>query len=154
MSDPGIGDHIGDTPGSGSRSVVPAVHRAAPSPSKKEITMSSATLESVIDFILNQADEGSVEKVFAAGNQRMATLINARAAQVTEGATVRLTGLKPKYLNGLQGEVVELTRERKQIIAVVLLDETSTTEFSFHREIDPETQRHRVRVPAGTCKVL
>ncbi|MFD8339250.1 hypothetical protein ACFV42_42505 [Streptomyces solisilvae] len=116
----------------------------------------SATLVSVIDFILNQADENGVHKVFAAANQRMETLRNARAAEVTEGMVVRLYDLRPKYLNGLEGEVVELTRnrKRKEIIAAVLLDERSTTEYSFHREVPPGTKRHRVRVPASTCKVL
>ncbi|MBL1120287.1 hypothetical protein JK364_49560 [Streptomyces sp. 110] len=114
----------------------------------------SATLASVINFILNQADEDGVHKVFAAANQRIETLRNARAAEVTKGMVVRLFDLRPGFLNGLEGEVEEVKRKRKQIIATVLLDERSTTEYSFHREIPSETKRHRVRVPASTCKVL
>ncbi|MGP4001732.1 hypothetical protein [Streptomyces sp. 8N706] len=118
--------------------------------------MTETTLEQAITFILNEADEDGVEKVFNAGNQRMKTLRTIRAAAVTEGAKVRIHGIKPKKWEGLEGEVKRIENKRTRINVTLLLTKESTEELRLRGHWIPgdEERYEATGIPASACKVL
>ena len=84
-------------------------------------TLANPNINDVATFI-HQASEESIGTIQQLIANRRKNIQNERAAQVTIGKTVTLTGLTPKYLNGLTGEVADLSGTR----ANILLDEDST----------------------------
>ena len=66
------------------------------------MTLAATTIS---DIVLN-ADEDDLNRIIQSVKDRRKVLAAARAADVHIGATVMLTGLTPKYLNGLTGVVV------------------------------------------------
>ncbi|MZE80921.1 hypothetical protein [Streptomyces xinghaiensis] len=112
-------------------------------------------LDDALNFILNQASQEEVHKIFSAGKQRLSTLRTLRAAAVTTGAHVRITEIKPKRYEGLEGQVTETERARTRTYATVLLTEKSTTKLRERGGvIAPDVTRHEVTgIPAACCEV-
>ena len=67
------------------------------------------TFKDVLDYVGTQATDAEVRALFSAGNARIkhtrALNAAANAATLAVGDEVELTGLKPKYLNGLRGTI-------------------------------------------------
>lgn len=85
------------------------------------------TLTDAMSFVQDHADESDLTHLMSAMRARRQILDQRRAATVTVGATVRLDGLRPQYLNGLTGEVMALPDGRARI----KLDEKSTQDLRF-----------------------
>lgn len=78
------------------------------------------------DIVLN-ADEDDLTRIIQTVKDRRKVLASARAADVQIGASCTLTGLSPKYLNGLTGVVVRDPNGRSGTRAYACkLDEEST----------------------------
>lgn len=88
---------------------------------------STTTLTDVLGFVLGSAEQSDIERLYAAIKQRQQVLRAVKAAAVSEGATVKLEGLSPKYLNGLTGAAQNIQGQRCD----VKLDETSTMTLRF-----------------------
>lgn len=102
--------------------------------------MAPTTITEAVTFIQDAADESDLDVLMQSINQRSRILAQRRVADVRVGSTVRLERLSPRYLNGLDGEVVSIEGKR----ARVLLDEVST-------ETLRRAPRSRYRVPLE-CK--
>ena len=85
------------------------------------------TITETVAFIYSDATEEDCEAVFTAARERLGTLRKIRAAGVRRGSLVRLEGVSPKYLNGLRGEVAEISGNRCD----VKLDERSLASLRF-----------------------
>lgn len=88
------------------------------------------TLTDAVAFIAQHATADDLDQVYAAAKQRtrtLRTIAAAAAASLPVGASVRLDGLSPKYLNGLTGVLKSTTGGR----AVVTLDKESTSLLGF-----------------------
>lgn len=85
------------------------------------------TAVDVKTFILTSATKDDLDAIFGAIKMRTSTLKAINAATVTVGAEAELTGLSPKYLNGLTGTVQTIRRERGD----VLLDAKSTRALRY-----------------------
>lgn len=74
--------------------------------------MSETTFDVVLDYVAQHATREEIHALFNTGNARLKMLHAAEAAstaaRLTEGATVELQGLKPKYLNGIRGTFVRM----------------------------------------------
>ena len=91
-------------------------------------TMQTETsLAETLSFILSKADDADIDRIYSAIRQRQQGLRAIKAAAVSVGAEVALTGLSPKYLNGLTGTVKSINGQRCD----VELDETSTMTLRF-----------------------
>lgn len=104
------------------------------------MTQATVTYDDVIKFITTEADREQLTSIANAHNARTKILRSVQTAQaaatVKVGLAVELTGLKPKYLNGLKGKVTKVERERVQ----VELDEDSSTTLQFTRQ----SRYHRI----------
>lgn len=115
--------------------------------------MTTLTVNDVAEFITNAATEEDLDDVVNAVKARQKALRNLRAMDVKPGVEVTLTGLSPKYLNGLSGTVQEGGRGQR---VDVLLDSASTQRLArqgskFH--IDPDAEEYLLTgVPASTCQ--
>lgn len=85
------------------------------------------TIQDVLDFVALHADQPDIENIWAACKRRQKYLRDNRAASnaasLRPGDRVRLSGLSPKYLNGLTGEVVDVLGGTK--VQVKLFDGTN-----------------------------
>lgn len=111
------------------------------------------TLQDSVTFILTEASEADVSRIFAACRQRTATLRTVAAAAVQVGMATRLDDLSPKYLNGLTGTVTSIKGAR----CTVELDERSTTRLRYagrRRFYIPEDAAHYslTGVPTSSAK--
>lgn len=78
------------------------------------------------DIVLN-ATEDDLDRIIAAIKERRKVLATARASEVQVGMACTLTGLSPKYLNGLTGTVVRDPQGRSGARSFACkLDEAST----------------------------
>src|SRR5690625_6208982 len=100
-------------------------------------TTAAPALVDAITFI-KRATESDIDRMYNALKLRRQALSEQRAAAVTVGTEGTLTGLSPKYLNGLSGKVVAIRGKR----ADVELDEGSTMTLRF-------TRQTRFRIPAN-----
>lgn len=101
-----------------------------------------ATFTDAISFITNNADADDLERILDAYKSRKKALAAVRAASVRKGSEVTLTGLSPKYLNGLSGVVHAVRGQRCD----VKLDEnsTATLRYSGTRFYVPEGDKNYV----------
>ncbi|MFI7089528.1 hypothetical protein ACIBUR_38825 [Streptomyces anulatus] len=112
------------------------------------------TLESAIGFTTLHASQPDLDRIASAIKQRSLALREARAASVSEGSLVRLGRIKPKYLVGLTGKVVDV-RHGKVTRVVVEFDPASTEKlrYSSSRTLVPEgVERYSMDgIPASCC---
>lgn len=88
------------------------------------MTLAATTIS---DIVLN-ANEDDLDRILQSVRDRRKVLSAARAAEVQIGMACTLTGLSPKYLNGLTGTVVRDPSGRSGTRAFACkLDEASTT---------------------------
>ncbi|WP_031510882.1 hypothetical protein [Streptomyces megasporus] len=113
------------------------------------------TIDQVIDYIANRAGETDVSRIITTLKGRQETLQAIRAAAVTEGARVRITNIRPKYLENMQGEITRIVQKRTRYVTV-LLNEASTEMLRQHRPgIGWDVKRHELTgIPASCCQVL
>ncbi|GGX46372.1 hypothetical protein [Streptomyces noursei] len=111
------------------------------------------TLESAIAFISLHATQEDLDRIYATAKQRSKALREARAASVAKGTLVRLGNIKPKYMDGLTGKVVEVRQGRSTTKVDIELDAESTDRLRMHRDNVPDdVERHRLNnVPASVC---
>lgn len=79
-------------------------------------------ISEVLTYLRDSATEADIQQVYAVAKTRSKLLRSARAATVTHGQRVRVTGISPKALVGLTGEVSYLNGTH----GTVLLSEDST----------------------------
>jgi hypothetical protein len=96
-------------------------------------------LPGVVGFILSEATESDIDRIYDAAKQRSKALRAIRAATISVGAEVETTNLSPKYLNGLRGKVQSITGQR----AVLLI----TDPHSLSQIID--TKYGPITLPGG-----
>ncbi|AVZ70901.1 hypothetical protein SLUN_00075 [Streptomyces lunaelactis] len=114
-----------------------------------------STREQALEFITLHATQSDLDRVYAAAKQRTQTLRDLRAAAVSEGTEVRLSKIKPKYLNGLTGTVKTVEQKRTRAIVSILLDEESTENMRHILYVERGVKRHLLTgVPASVCEVL
>lgn len=89
------------------------------------------TAQDLITFVLNQASEGDLDALFDAARRRRDALRAIAAAAVSEGDTVTIRDISPKYLNGLTGTVKTIETIRNKRCAVVTLDKDSTQKLAL-----------------------
>jgi Pyruvate/2-oxoacid:ferredoxin oxidoreductase gamma subunit len=85
------------------------------------------TLQSATDFVLSHASDDDLTRLAAAMKQRRAALGSIRTATLTTGATVRIAGIRPKYLNELTGQIARIDGKH----ATVTLDADSTDRLRY-----------------------
>jgi len=120
-------------------------------PSHRKRAMNSTDC---ITFILSSASRDDLSRIHDAARERRKTLDRIDAAAVEIGAFVRLDGLSPKALNGLDGEVVSISGSRCD----VRLDKASTDSLRWSRakrfSIPVDTEEYIVRgVPLSCARV-
>lgn len=71
----------------------------------------TAQLTDAVEYI-QSADEGGLDRIYAACKLRQKALKELRASSIFVGAEATTINLSPKYLNGLKGKVVSINRER------------------------------------------
>ena len=67
-----------------------------------------ADLKVVLDYISDHADDADLDRIYAALNMRNKVLRAKIAASVKVGDHVTIQGIRPKYHEGLKGEVVSI----------------------------------------------
>ena len=119
-------------------------------------TTGPATLSAVLRFIMDDATERDLENINEALKIRTKALRSIRAANVKIGDQVCLTGLSPKYLNGLEGIIESATSKH----AEVRLSKMSTTKLrdvggSARFMIGQTEVRHLLSgVPLSCCETI
>lgn len=98
---------------------------------------------SVIGEILNHADEQDLERISAAIKSRHGTLRQIRAAAVNKGASVTLSNLTPKALNGLAGTVETISGQRADVRLARAANASAATQNGYVLH----------GVPLGCCQV-
>ncbi|MCL4414435.1 MAG: nitrile hydratase subunit beta [Actinobacteria bacterium] len=117
-----------------------------------EQVAAKTTLADVLGFIINGSTADDLERIVDMVRQRQGALRALQAAAVSVGDQVRIAGLSPKYLNGLEGVVESISKARGN----VRLSETSTdclrlvggTRFFIR---DDETRYLLRGVPLSCC---
>lgn len=88
-----------------------------------------SSLSTSLAYITQIASAEDINRIVAACNERNKSLRAAAAAktitELNEGDAVELTGLRPKYLNGLTGTFVRLDTHGNKTTVVVKLDPVS-----------------------------
>jgi hypothetical protein len=87
----------------------------------------AVTLSDALNFILTSASNEDLSRVIDGIKSRRTILQTINAASVSIGASVKLDGLTPKYLNGLTGTVASINGRS----ATIKLDERSTKELRW-----------------------
>ncbi|WP_326693374.1 MULTISPECIES: hypothetical protein [unclassified Streptomyces] len=115
------------------------------------------TLTDAVSYITQAATQDDLSRVGDAIRERHKTLDAIRAAAVNEGTAVCLTRIKPKFLNGLKGEVVKVSQGRGITRVTVQLTAESTRELRFNKPgwVPQGVERYELGgVPASSCEVL
>ncbi|MGA5819808.1 hypothetical protein ACPC54_18350 [Kitasatospora sp. NPDC094028] len=89
----------------------------------------TVTVADVAAYLSGQATDPELDRFFELSHQRTRFLNTARAAMITAGNTVRIQGMSPQYLNGLQGTVGPINPSRKGPYTTLLLDAASTAKL-------------------------
>lgn len=116
---------------------------------------STATLSDVIEYVTDHADEQDLDRIYAAAKMRTKALRAKVAASVRVGADVSMTGISPKYFEGLTGVVTRIDGDR----ARVRFDERSTDVLRYKGSrrffIPLDTKEFETGgFPLSTCKVV
>lgn len=109
------------------------------------------TIEDVFEYVHGHADEEELDSLVEAFKARRKALSEKRALNVKVGTEVTLSGLSPKYLNGLAGTVETVNGSR----ADVRLNEESTQRLRFKGKrfyVPMDEETHLLTgVPKGCC---
>ncbi|MDP4510308.1 hypothetical protein [Nonomuraea turcica] len=79
------------------------------------------TVTDVMTFV-SQADEGTLDQLILAIQQRREVVKAIAAAALKEGDVVEIHSIKPAYLKGMRGRIVTIETIRKTRCARVALD--------------------------------
>lgn len=103
----------------------------------------------LLSYVATSASEAEVRGLFEVANQRLKTLRTTTAAEnlasLQKDQTVRLQGLKPKYLNGLTGTVQGIEGNRVR----VKLDDVSAITAKRYVNFD-----HTLLAPASAVTLI
>lgn len=108
----------------------------------------------LIASIINGEYDDGLDRIVEAVRSRRQELSRKRsqlnALTIDVGARVRLQGLSPKYLNGLEGTVVQAPQHR------ATRSKTKTYLFVKHESLDSRLRRYGnpLAVPAGSVEVI
>ena len=125
-----------------------------------EQVVARTTLADVLGFIIDGSTAGDLERITDMVRQRQRALRALQAAAVSVGAQVRIKGLSPKYLNGLEGIVESITRSSGNVrlskmstdrLRVTTKSSTFRTRFYIR---DDEEHYLLTGVPLSCCEVL
>ena len=116
-------------------------------------TTTTTTLSDVLTYVISSADDSEVDLIIDAIQQRRKALRALAAASVRIGMETRISGISPKYLDGMRGEVVGINGKH----ADVLLDESSTRILRFKGArrfyVPTDTDRYQMSgIPLSCCK--
>lgn len=108
------------------------------------------TFNDVLTYMRDSATESEASALFEAANARLRSLRAATAAEniasLKPDTEVRLSGLKPKYLNGLTGTVRSIEGSR---VRVKLDDASYDTAGRYANPLD-----HTILAPAATVQLV
>lgn len=90
-------------------------------------TAPAPSLTDALNFILSSASNEDLSRVIDGIKSRRGILQTLNAASVSVGASVKLEGLSPKYLNNLTGIVVSMSGRS----ATIKLDARSTQDLRW-----------------------
>ncbi|MEX5711858.1 hypothetical protein AB1484_27085 [Parafrankia sp. FMc6] len=88
------------------------------------------TLQSATDFVLSHATDDDLTRLAAAIKQRRTALASIRTATLTTGATVRIANIKPKYLDGLTGRIVQIDGKHATVALDADADSTDRLRYT------------------------
>lgn len=117
------------------------------------------TLADVLGFIIDGSTAGDLERITDMVRQRQRALRALQAAAVSVGAQVRIKGLSPKYLNGLEGVVESITKSSGNVrlgklstgrLRVTTKSSTYRTRFYIR---DDEEHYLLAGVPLSCCEI-
>ncbi|MBO2464992.1 hypothetical protein [Actinomadura violacea] len=108
------------------------------------------TQADALQHIISVTDESDLDRLAMAIRDRRGDLRRLRAASVKVGSTVRIDNIRPKYLAGMTGKVIEL----EGAACTIQLDEKSTENLRLTprgKNLPPSTKDYVLRVPLETC---
>ena len=124
-----------------------------------EQDVAKVALPDVIGFIVSEATDGELDRITDAIRQRQRALRALRAATVSVGAQVRIRGLSPKYLNGLEGVVESITKSSGNVrlskMSTARLRGTTKSSTSRTRFYIRDDEEHYLLagVPLSCCEI-
>lgn len=112
------------------------------------------TITDVGEFI-NQADTETCDRLFDLVRERKRSIGRTAALSVRSGCKVKLHGLSPKYLNGLEGKVTSIRGQRGDV-ALTSDSVTTLRLYGGRRFFIPHdaTEYTVPGVPLSCCEVL
>jgi len=121
--------------------------------------VAAVTLPGIIAFIVSEDTESQLDQVTNAVRQRQRALRTVQAAAVRVGAQVRISGLSPKYLNGLEGLVETITRSRSNVrlskMSTARLWRTGGTRAVSRFGVKPDEEHYLLcGIPLSCCKIV
>ena len=125
-----------------------------------EQDVAKVALPDVIGFIVSEATDGELDRITDAIRQRQRALRALRAATVSVGAQVRIRGLSPKYLNGLEGVVESITKSSgdvrlSRVSTARLRVRMAAATFRGRFYIRADEEHYLLtRVPLSCCEVI
>jgi len=113
------------------------------------------TLAEAMSFVINSATENDLDNLWAAMRNRRSALDSLRAADVSVGDQVRLVGLSPKYLNGLEGVVETIDKNRCSVRLSQLSTERMRIPGRVRFHMSPDDHHYLLAgIPLSTCEVV
>ena len=125
-----------------------------------EQVVARTTLADVLGFIIDGSAAGDLERITDMVRQRQRALRALQAAAVSVGAQVRIKGLSPKYLNGLEGVVESITKSSgnvrlSKLSTVQLRVSVAASTFRGRFFVRDDEERYLLTgVPLSCCEVL
>jgi len=117
------------------------------------VTGAISTITDVLTFIRTQAQSADLDRLHEAIKQRDKVIRHIAAAKVSPGSRVTITGLSPKFLNGLTGTVRSINRtvanvdlDRSSKITLAAMDRSKKFWF-YYSEENP----YAMQVPLTCC---
>lgn len=92
--------------------------------------IAAPSITDALTFVANAQSEDELDRLRDAITARRQSVAAIRAAAITIGTRVQLSGLSPKYVNGLTGTVEAYSRGKRTRMDV-RLDEVSTRRLRF-----------------------
>jgi hypothetical protein len=117
--------------------------------------LSDTSLSDVLSYVRNQSTRSDLDAIQDAIKAARPRLAAEAAAKLSVGTEVTISGLSPKYLNGLRGNVVSIRGQRFDL----QLDEASTnrvrgTKHGPFEYGDTKVERHAINGIPVQCAVI
>lgn len=113
------------------------------------------TLTEAMSFVVNGATEDDLDNLLAAMRRRRSALSSLRAASVSVGDQVRLVGLSPKYLNGLEGVVETINKNRCSVRLSRLSTDRLRIPGRVRFPMSPDDAHYLlIGIPLSTCEAV